>query len=341
MQINKIQNISNNTNTFKGFLNSKFLTKSLEFASDNGALFAAGTTLVFSSLIRPLAILATPKAERENKQYACAKSIASSITGFALMAIISNPIVQAIKNISQKPKKYLSETTIKSLKDGTKALANSSKFQFVSKIFKLSSGFISAFPKAFLTCALIPPLMEVFFKQDINLPEKAKESQISFKGRSLNNNLYKEFTKKLSTGIGKIIDLKPFQNFAQKYHKTNIAQHMFSANDILLTGLFVKHTKSNKNIKESRKKALIYNASISTIFTIIGGYAINKMLDKPSKKFVEKFKAANKNSPKLAKYLDGIKVAKPALILSVLYYLITPIVSTMLAETATNKAHRG
>ena len=337
MQINKLQNISGKTETFNGFLNSKFLTKSLEFASDNGALFAAGTTLVCSSLIRPLAILATPKAEKENKQYACAKSIASSITGFAIMAIVSKPIVQAVKNISRSPKKYLSSDAVKTLKDGTKTLANSSKFQFVSKIFKLGAGFITAFPKAFLTCALIPLVMAFFFKKNKDDSQKAKNSQISFAGRNINNGLYQKFTHKLSEKIGKIINLKPFLNFAKKYHETNIAQHMFSANDILVTGLFVKNVKSNKNIKESRKKTLIYNASIATIFTIIGGYAVNKMLDKPTQKFVEKFKAANINSPKLAKYLDGIKVAKPALILSILYYLITPIVSTMLAETATTK----
>ena len=44
---------------------------------------------------------------------------------------------------------------------------------------------------------------------------------------------------------------------------------------------------------------------------------------------------ANKNAPKLDKYLEGIKVAKPVLILGGLYYIVAPIVSTILAEIAT------
>ena len=178
--------------------------------------------------------------------------------------------------------------------------------------------------------------MAFFFnKKEISNTEK--NHQISFTGRNLPNNLYKNFTEKLSIGIGKIMDLKPIQNLSQKYHQTNIAQHIFSANDILLTGLFVKSVAKNKDIKENRKKALIYNASIMTALTIVGGYAVNKILDKPTEIFIKKFKEINANSTKLNKYIDGVKVAKPALILSVLYYFIAPIVSTMLAEIATTK----
>ena len=65
---------------------------------------------------------------------------------------------------------------------------------------------------------------------------------------------------------------------------------MFSANDVLLTGLFVHQTAANKNIKENRKKTLMYNASIMTALTIVGGYAVNKLLDKPTKLFVENLK---------------------------------------------------
>ena len=60
--------------------NSRVLKKSLKFASENGALFAATASLAFSA-IRPLIILATPKTDKENRQYASTKSIASTLTG--------------------------------------------------------------------------------------------------------------------------------------------------------------------------------------------------------------------------------------------------------------------
>ena len=320
-------------NSFNGALNNKLLRKGLEFAADNGALFAAGTSLALSTVVRPLAILATPKVEKENKQYAFAKSVASSLVGFGIMAAVSSPIVRGVKNISETPNKFLDSKTIKAYKEAGKNLNKSAPFKFVSQIFKLSSAFVTAFPKAFLTCALIPPVMAIFFKAK---SEKEKQVQnISFGANIVRPSLYKRFTEKISTGISQILKTNSMQRFAQKYKNSNIAQHMFSANDVLLTGLFVHQTATNKKIKESRKKTLMCNASIMTALTIVCGYAVNKLLDKPTKIFIEKFKAANKKAPKLDKYLEGIKIAKPVLILGGLYYIVAPVVSTALAEIMT------
>jgi len=335
----QVQHISNeNTQNFNGFLNSKVLRKSLEFAADNGALFAAGTGVVLSTFARPVAILATPNAQKENKQYACAKSIASSLVNFGLMAIISTPIVKAVKNISDKPQKFLKEETIKVFKDGSKNLSKSSSFKFSSQVFKLSSAFLTAFPKAFFTCALIPPVMGIFFRKKEQQAGQ-KNKNISF-GAGIKPSLYQKGTEKISQGIAKILDMKPFQKFAQKYKDTNVAQHMFVANDILLTGLFIRQTSANKNIEENRKKTLIYNAAIMTALAVTGGYTVDKLLDKPTKIFIEKFKEANKNLKTLDKCVEGIKIAKPALILGGLYYVLAPVISTMLAEIATNKTQK-
>ena len=43
-----------------------------------------------------------------------------------------------------------------------------------------------------------------------------------------------------------------------------------------------------RKIKEERKNALIYNAGISTGLSILGGYGLDKVLDKPTQKFIEK-----------------------------------------------------
>ena len=51
----KVNYQNNRDMSFKGFLDSKILKKSLEFAAENGTLFAATATLALSG-IRPLAI---------------------------------------------------------------------------------------------------------------------------------------------------------------------------------------------------------------------------------------------------------------------------------------------
>ncbi|MCR4881671.1 MAG: hypothetical protein K6A44_06955 [bacterium] len=340
----QVGRINNNANTnFNGFMNSKVLLKTAEFASDNGALFAAGTALVLSAFVRPIAILATPKAQQENKEYATAKSIASSLVGFGIMALVSNPIINAVKNIEKNPSDYLNEKAIKAFQGAENNLAASSKFKFSSQMFKLGSGLVAILPKALITCALIPPLMSLFFNKDVkntNLAEINFKDKKASDGVSFGANTGK-FTNKLSELFGSIMNTQKAQNFAEKYHNTNFPQHMFSANDILATALFAKFTASNKKIKEERKKTLIMNSAIMTAFTVVGGYAVNALLKRPTEIFIEKFKAANAASPKLDKYVEGIKIAKPALILGVLYYMIAPVASTMLAEVFTKNSNRG
>ena len=44
------------------------------------------------------------------------------------------------------------------------------------------------------------------------------------------------------------------------------------------------------------------------------------------------FKEVNKNLPELEKYVQGIQIAKPALILGGIYYIIIPVISTFFAD---------
>ena len=341
----QIRIVNSSDKNFNGFMNSKALLNTAEFAADNGALFAAGTSLILSTFVRPIAILATPKAQQENKEYATAKSVASSLVGFGIMALISNPIINAVNNIEKNPAEYLSTKTINVFKSGESQLSSSSKFKFSSQMFKLGSGFIALLPKALITCALIPPIMSLFFNKNLKTKEEKKQAEKVSKGDfsqriSFGANA-NSFSHKLSGLFGKIMNNEKVQQFAEKYHNTNFPQHMFSANDILATALFAKFTASNKNIKEERKKTLIINSALMTGFTVAGGYAVNALLKKPSEMFIEKFKAANANSAKLDKYVEGIKIAKPAIILGILYYMIAPVVSTMLAEVFTKNESRG
>ncbi len=301
--------------------NSKILKKGLEFASDNSSLFVATASLALSTVARPIAIMATPKTDIENKKYACAKSLASSAVGYFLMLAASSPVANAVKNIDKRPYEYLKKSTIDNLKSGEKSLKSSGKYKFATQVFKLGLGFIIAVPKSIMTCSLIPPFMSVLFNKKPD--NEKKNTQISFTGSR---------TKGLSKLIGKAMDTSFIQKMSEKFNKTNFEQHIISLTDAAATAAFINQTARSKKIEQSRKKALMYNAAISTGLCIAGGYAINKMLAKPSEKFIKNFSEVNKNSPKLSKYIDGIKVAKPALILGGIYYIIIPLISTFLAD---------
>lgn len=329
---NKTHNFNKNQSvSFKGIYNNKLLLNGLKFAAKNGTLFSATVSLGLSTVARPVAIMATPKTDKENRKLACAKSLSSSAVGYLVMLLASSPVARAVSKIDKAPEKFLKQATIKNLQNGAKTLSKSKSYSFATQLFKLGVGFVIAAPKSALTCVLIPPIMKLFGKdkkEQIQNKNSQKSKIISFKG------LYNAATDKIAAGIGKLLDKKSVQDFAKKYYDTNYSQHIASLTDIVLTLSFAHQTAKSKKIEQSRKKTLIYNALISTGLCLTGGYAVNHALEKPAEKFIQNFKAANKNLPELEKYVEGIKIAKPVLILGIIYYIFIPVISTFFAERA-------
>ncbi len=289
--------------------NSKILKKGLEFAADNGALFTATASLALSTIARPAAIVAAPKTDKENKKLAFAKSLASTFVGYAMMFALSKPLAKKMKNIN----KNLTKESVENLKDGADKLEQSKAYILATQMFKLGLGMVAAVPKAILTAASVPVFMNQIF------PEENKG--LSFKGKS-------------SDIITKTLNNKKYQEFAKKYKDTNFPMHIIAATDTLTTGTFIYQTKKSNKIKEERKDALCYNAGISTALSIASSYLADKFTDKPTDKFIKNFKQINKNDPKLDKYIEGIKIAKPILIIGGIYYILIPFISTFLADRA-------
>lgn len=303
---------------------SSFVKRGLKFAANNGTLFAAGTSLVLATTVRPLAILATPKTDKENKKLACAKSVASTMTGYLLMLAATRPVSKAIRKIDYEPEKYLSKFALKSYKKGVESLSKSDKYKFATQLFKLGVGLVFAMPKSLLVCALTPIVLAKIFKN-----HESSGMDTPFKGKEPN---FTSNNDRLSKLFGKILNTYTVRNFSQKYKDSNFAMHMMAITDSLATLSFVKATKKSKKIIDERKKPLIWNSLISTGLSIAGGYIVDKALNKPTEKFIKKFRQLNSSDPKLEKYIEGIKIAKPVLILGSIYYLFIPFISTFLAD---------
>lgn len=319
MQVNSL---SPNNPNFTGALNNKFLLKGLEKISEHGMTVGAGTSLIMSLGVRPLAIQATPDVEKENKQYAIANSVCSGIIKFGMVEALALPIENAVKKIDQNPRKYL--------KNSPKTFVKSRSYELGTQIMKLGTGLVTAIPKSMLTIALIPVIMDKIFnirpnddKKKGTSPKPPENKDLSFKGKS-----------PIAAGIGKVLDNKSVRKLLKKYENQDkdIAKHLSAGTDILLTSSFAWQTNKSDKIKENRKKALIYNNVIATGITLAGGYGVDSLVKEKSAKFVERFAKANKGDPKLHKYIEGINIVRPALIFAAIYYGILPIFSTYMAE---------
>lgn len=327
----RIQNVSR-------FLNNKTLLKGLEKISEHGTSFAAGTSLLMSMTVRPLAILSTPDVEKENKQYAVANSLCSGLIKFGMVEAIALPIENAVKRIDKNPEKYLKKETIKTLKNGADNLIKSKSYKLGTQMIKLGTGFFMAIPKSVLTIALIPVIMDNIFKN------KSKKVQETLRVKNNKDNIQIINSTKipfsgalqegLSKGAGKILDNKYLQNFAVRNadKEKDIAKHITAATDVLLTSAFAWRTEKSDRIKENRKKALIYNNVISTAITLFGGYGIDSAIKNKTGSFIKTFSEINKHDPKLHKYIEGINILRPALIFAAIYYGILPMFSTYIAE---------
>ena len=333
----KISAVKTEPPSFKGMWNNKIVLKGLETVSEHGSSFIAGLSFAAASGLRPLAIMAAPKVKKENKKYAAANSIVSGFVKFALALLVSMPVENAAKKIEKNPEKFLNPKTIDFFKKGAASLSDSKNFRFISQIIKLGTGFLSAVPKSLITAALIPVLINKFFKEkppehaDLNLYKSYNPVfSPSFKG---------SFTDAAAKGIGKMLNCSMVQNAAEKFSSKaqDTARNISIASDLLLTASFAYGINRSSKIKKERKKPLILNNLYGTAASIAAGALIDEAVKKNTGRFIEKFSEINKNNPKLPKYIEGINIIRPALIFAGIYYGILPAVTAYLADKTSEK----
>ncbi len=317
MKINQTKNTPN----FSGFYNNKVVLSSLEMVANHSASFVAGASFVGATLIRPLAISATPKAEKNNKKILSAESISSGIVKLLIALGISIPIENAVKNINKKQ------------------ISNKENFDFLSQAIKLSSNLISAIPKSILAVALIPLVADLLsFKRKENKKEDKIilnpptfiefKNNINFKGKK---------NSALTKSIETIINSKQAQEFANNFSskKDDLARNMTVLTDVLLTAGGVVAVETSKKIEKKDKKPLVINKLLSSAISIFLGCSIDKIIKNMGKNIVDNFKNENLSNPKLAKYLDGINVLRPTVIFALVYYALIPIFTTYVSDKIT------
>lgn len=320
---------------FKGILNNRYLLKGLKNISEHATTFNNLTILGMSTIVRPFAIMKTPDVKKENRQYASINSFCSGITKFAIVETVALPVENLIKKIDKNPDKFISDTAMKIYGKNVKEIGASRSYRFITQILKQSTAVLTAIPKSVITIALLPVVMNAVYPDyrpmQYKPSHKSKPNKnISFKNSGLLSKSSNYFSKK----IGKFLSIPSVFGFASKYQKydKDLSMHASAATDVLLTASAAVQVQKSKRIKEGCKKPLIYSSWISTGLTLCGGYGINMLVKSGSKGFIEKFSRINKLDPNLPKYIEGINILRPTLILALIYYVVLPMFSIFGAE---------
>ncbi len=152
--------------------------------------------LIMATCFRPVAIMALPDKKKDpndkgsnwkNKTKASAHAIASGLVGFGFSSIIMYPLDKGVKKLKAAAKnfeeggfnKILTPERVAKLKkiykvDDIKSLEKSKVFEKVTKVINMAPDtFLFGIAKAFLTIALIPPILK-FFGWDDSKPKDAK-----------------------------------------------------------------------------------------------------------------------------------------------------------------------
>lgn len=149
---------------------------------------------------------------------------------------------------------------------------------------------------------------------------------------------YDKFVGFIAKGVGKLAQNKTMQK-ATKYcvdKDVNYTAHLAALCANVLNGFYMYNVSRSKKIEEEQKGPLMLNMFIGTVFSTIGGYAVDGAINKKLKPIDE---AIEKNFEKAK--VDGIKkgfrIAKSLMVFQLLYRFVSPVIATPIANHISNK----
>lgn len=176
----KNQNVSFGGKKWDRFLKSEKLANFLKGMND-----VSWTESIFVCLlsltIKPLAVMATPGAKKEDKQYSAAKSFVSGFVDFGLSTVTILPITYAVKQFGEK---INDPSYVKKLTSNVQYLKDKNKFDAFKKTVDYIPKFLMIPVRSALTIALITPTMRYLF------PDHKKNNKDKNKNliKNVNNN---------------------------------------------------------------------------------------------------------------------------------------------------------
>lgn len=132
----------------------------LTLAEKNNVAFSATFALILTGIFRPAAIVALPgnKKNKDDQKYAAAHSIASGIIGYICATAVSKPVADGLKKVLEEPSKYLKDKNKAGYLEASKKVSRAAN-NWITRGVDIAM----AIPKAFITIALIPPILKYIF----------------------------------------------------------------------------------------------------------------------------------------------------------------------------------
>lgn len=146
-----------------------------------------------------------------------------------------------------------------------------------------------------------------------------------------------KFAMKLAKTFGKLLELKPVEKIVERTKNWDLVSHLSVFTSVVLSGFYIQKTLENKKLDEHRKMTLAINQGIVCLFSGALAYTFDKISNKKTGEFIEKFKNINAGDANLSKYVDGINAAKKIMIFGFIYRFISPVIATPIANSIGNK----
>lgn len=155
----KNQKVSFGGKKWDKFLKSEKLANFLKGMNDVSWMESIFVFLL-AVTIKPLAVMATPGAKKQDKEYSATKSFVAGFVDFSLSTLTILPITYAVKKFGEKLNnpKYAKQVT-----DKVKYLQNKDNFDAFKKVVGYIPKFLMIPVRSALTIALIAPTMKYLF----------------------------------------------------------------------------------------------------------------------------------------------------------------------------------
>lgn len=154
---------------------------------------------------------------------------------------------------------------------------------------------------------------------------------------------YSKFVDKIKTkiahGLAKILETKAAENIIRKTRNNNMVAHLSALTGVVLSGFYIKKTLENDKFDIDKKMTLAINQGIVCVFSTVAAYTLDKITNKKTEKFIDKYWATHlhESQEKLYVYKNGINAAKKIMVFGLVYRFIAPVLATPIANHLGNK----
>lgn len=157
--------------------------------------------------------------------------------------------------------------------------------------------------------------------------------------------LYDTGIEHIAKIIGKALDTKFTYNLLQSTKRNkNLFNHLMTLGSVILSGLYITRTLTNKDLDEKKRKTLAINQGLVFAFSTAMCYLAEGKLKSKVTAFANKFEAVNHGympEDKLIKCTKGIGIAGKIMVFDVIYRFIAPVFITPVANHFGNKLNEG